>query len=302
MKGLILVLGSDGMVGSRFVELSPRQNFLHLPREVEFDITDPAQVKDVFRDYKFSCVVNFAAFTNVSEAEDQRGDKNGLCWQVNYKGVCNLVDAIGPNTHFIQISTDMVFSGSAKDPGPYSEDHETEVNENNVTWYGWSKSQAEQYIKQKLNERATIVRITYPVRAHFPQKPDFLRKALKLYDEGKLFPLLTDQQITFSFVDEIAHSLNRIIAQKKSGTFHISCPDTTTPHEIISYMLYKLRGVEKSELETTDLHELIKKTNASVVRYPKYGGLKSQFSAKALSMDFMSGKKIVDKLIEQGMG
>jgi len=124
MKNLILVTGSEGLVGSRFVEISQRKNFLHLPKEVELDITDKSEIKAVIESYNFSAVVNFAAFTNVGKAEEEKDDKEGDCWQVNVEGVRNFTEAIKPHKeriHFIQISTDMVFPGSLEDPGAYEE-------------------------------------------------------------------------------------------------------------------------------------------------------------------------------------
>ena len=50
MRTLILVIGSDGMVGSRFVELSMWRNFLYLPKETELDITDSEAVKKMIED------------------------------------------------------------------------------------------------------------------------------------------------------------------------------------------------------------------------------------------------------------
>ena len=151
MKGLILATGTDGMVGSRFVELSPRKNFLHLPSEIQMDLTDRDTLKEVFGNYNFSVVINFAAYTNVNEAEKQRGDKEANCWQVNVEGVKNLVDQINPIvTHFIQISTDMVFSGRDDNQGPYSENELPEEDAEKLTWYGYSKAEADRYVREKL--------------------------------------------------------------------------------------------------------------------------------------------------------
>ena len=93
MKGLILVTGSEGLVGSRFVELSELKDSLHLPKEVELDITDKSELKAVFRSFDFRAVVHFAAFTDVAKAEEERGDKYGDCWQVNVEGTRNILDA-----------------------------------------------------------------------------------------------------------------------------------------------------------------------------------------------------------------
>ncbi len=273
----ILVTGASGLVGSRFVELYPHPRDLLTPGLDEFDLLHP----DVYLAKNIPDVVlNFAAYTNVSEAEKQRGDKNGPCWQINVEGTKNLVSALPASTHLIHISTDMVFSGSASDPGPYSSDHQPSTNNQQLTWYGYTKAEAEKII----GDRGTIVRLIYPVRAKYAAKLDYLRKPLDLFNQGKLYPLFTDQQISITFIDEACLALQKIIDQRLSGVFHMSCPDTTTPYEIITYLLQKLgkdiSGVQKSSVDPK--------------RYTQYGGLKPSF-------DFLPWRQIVDKLIEQGI-
>lgn len=300
MKGLILATGSTGMVGSRFVELTKRKNFLHLPDEVELDITDPEAVKRIYSEYNFSAIINFAAYTSVAEAEKQRGQEDGDCWIINVEGVKNLVSVINPNkTHFIQISTDMVFPGSEEDPGPYSEDRLAETDENKLSWYGFTKAEAERIVLEKLGNKATILRLIYPVRAKFKDKLDYLRNVLKLYDEDKLYPMFTDQQVSISFVDEICVALDKIIVNNHYGVFHASTPNTASPYELYSYLLKKARGVE-DVLEATSIDKFLEKVD-NPARYPKFGGLKVEQTEKTLGIKFSTWQEIIDKLIEQGL-
>lgn len=273
----ILVTGASGLVGSKFAELYPNPPDLLTPDLDEFDLAHPGEY---LAKTTPEIVLNFAAYTNVSEAEKQRGDKSGPCWQINVEGTRNLVSALPTSARLIHISTDYVFSGSTADPGPYSADHQPETDSQKLTWYGYTKAEAEKIV----GDRGTIVRLIYPVRAKYDQKPDYLRKHLDLYNQGKLYPLFTDQQISLTFIDEACLSLQKIINQNLSGTFHISCPDTTTPYEIITYMLQKL-GKDISSVQ---------KSSVDPKRYPKFGGLKPSF-------DFSPWRQIVDKLIEQGI-
>jgi dTDP-4-dehydrorhamnose reductase len=303
MKGLILVTGSEGLVGSRFVEISERKNFLHLPKEVELDITDKSEVKAIIDSYNFTSVVHFAAFTDVAKAEEENGDKNGACWQVNVDGTRNLVDAVKPHKariHYIHISTDMVFLGRSEDPGPYKEDHVPEKDPTKLTWYGFTKAEAERVISDTLDESATILRINYPVRVHFEGKLDYIRKHLKLFDEGGLYPLFTDQQMSISFIDEVCRAIDKIIIEGKKGIYHAASSDTTTPYKLISYVLEKARGVSNVTKPIT-LREFLEKSNMLPQRYPKYGGLKVAATEQRLGLKFSSWKQIVDKLVEQGL-
>ena len=304
MKNLILVTGSEGLVGSRFVEISQRKNFLHLPKEIELDITDKSEIKAVIESYNFSAVVNFAAFTDVGKAENEKDNKKGDCWQVNVEGVRNFAEAIKPHKeriHFVQVSTDMVFSGSSEDPGAYEESHPPEADSSKLTWYGFTKSEAERIVSEVLGNSGTILRLIYPVRSNFEPKLDYLRKPLKLYDEGKLYPMFSDQQISVTFIDEACRALDKIIIEGHKGIFHASSSDTTTPYELISYLVEKVRGV-KDVVKTASLEEHLNKTGSSIYRYPKFGGLKVDETENKLGIKFSSWREIIDKLIVQGLG
>lgn len=300
MKRLILVTGSDGLVGSRFIELTNRKNFLHLPTQVEFDITQPERIREVIKDYKFSAIVNFAAYTNVSEAEKERDNRNGDCWQVNVEGVKNLVNAIDPDKiHYIQISTDMVFSGSDNDPGPYPEHHPAETDSEKLTWYGFTKAEAERYVLEQLGNKATIIRINNPVRAKYETKLDYARKPLKLYDEGKLYPLFTDQKVTVTFIDEFAKLVDKIINENITGIMHLSSSDLTSPYEFVSYLLERTRKVE-GVVKSTTIEDYWQQTQLPL-RYPKNGGLQVFVTEKILNHRFLSWREIVDELVAQGI-
>jgi len=304
MKGLILVTGSEGLVGSRFVEISERKNFLHLPKQIEFDITDKSEVKAIISSFNFSAIVNFAAYTDVGKAEEERGNENGLCWQVNVEGVRNLAEAVAPHKakiHLIHISTDMVFPGSKMDPGPYLENHPLNHDLSQLTWYGYTKAEGEKAVRDVLGEYATILRLIYPVRASFEGKLDYLRKPLSLYDEGKLYPLFPDQQVSITYIDEACKVLDKIIIDNHRGTFHASSRDTANPHQLVTYMLEKTRDL-KDSIAATTLDDFLQKSGAFAYRYPKYGGLNTDITAHKLGIKFSSWREIVDKLVAQGLG
>jgi len=290
---MILVTGASGLVGSRFIELAQDYKF-STPDLPDFDLTDKECVKKVIEEFNPEWIVNFAAFTDVNAAENQMGDKDGLVWKVNVEGVRNLVDAF-PSKKIIQISTDMVFQGNIDHPGPYAENDKTpDINEN-LTWYGWSKNQAEKII---LDHGGTVLRIIYPVRARFDQKPDYIRGALMKFGSGTMYPLFDDQQICIAFVDEVVETLKKIIDTDSSGIFHC-CSDTTTPYELITYAVGKLGG-DASKIKPASIHNfLATQTNKS--RYPVYGGLKTVKTEEKLGLHFSAWQTVVEKLIDQGL-
>lgn len=296
----VLVTGASGLVGSRFIELYGGKYDFVTPEYPQFDLTDKKSVERVVKSAKPDVVINFAAFTNVNEAENQRGDKNSPCYKINVDGVKNLVDGLPTKCHFIQISTDNVFSGNEKDPGPYDENHPVRDNEPELTWYGYTKNLGEREAIKKFGKGATILRLIYPVRAKYDLKLDYLRKPLSLFDEGKLYPIFTDQQVSITFVDEIAKALEKIIDGEFNGIFHASSRDTSTPFKLVSYMIEKVRG-KKNVVKGVSVDDFLKNVD-NPVRYPKYGGLKVENTEKKLGIKYSTWKQIIDALVTQGMG
>ncbi|KKT37357.1 MAG: DTDP-4-dehydrorhamnose reductase [Candidatus Collierbacteria bacterium GW2011_GWF2_44_15] len=289
----ILVTGANGLVGSRFIELSKNKYKFLTPDLPDFDITDVDSVYKTLLDFSPDWVINFAAFTDVNAAESQPHDESSLAWKVNVNGVENLVNAF-LSDKIIHISTDMVFSGDLSQPGPFDEYDKTQEDPLKLTWYGYTKNQAEKVI---LKHGGSILRIIYPVRAHFPQKLDYIRAALARYKEGKMYPLFYDQQIGIAFIDEISETLNQIVEQDARGIFHASS-DTTNPLDLITYTLEQLG--EEPKLEKASIVEFLK-TQPNPYRYPQFGGLRVVSTESELGVHFSTWQTVVEKLIAQGL-
>ncbi len=294
----IFVTGAAGMVGSRFVELLPKHHNALTPPINELDLTNTLALESFFKREKPDAIVHFAAFTDVGAAEKERGDKNGICWKINVEGTKNLAEAAKRHGAFmVHISTDYVFPGSKNNPGPYKENRSIGETEGELTWYGFTKAEAEREIDNILGDNAAILRIIYPVRAKFDQKLDYIRKPLSLYDQGKLYPLFTDQQISVSYIDEICSAITKIVDRKVCGIFHASTPDLTTPYELISYTLKKARGAV-NVVKPSSLDKFLE-TVDNPVRYPKFGGLKVEQTERVLRMRFSGWRELIDKVVSQ---
>jgi len=292
----VLAIGGSGMVGSRFCELAVSKFEIVSIDENTLDITDKNAVEKYFTENKFDSVINFSAYTNVSEGENDRDNKNGLAWKLNALAPGYLAEACLKNdTFFIHISTDMVFPGNKVDPGPYSEDHLIPEDSSIVTWYGYTKGLGEKTVTKILGEKACILRLIYPFRSHFDGKPDYLRKPIQLYKESKLYPLFTDQKLTTIFVDDACKILERILETGQVGVLHASCIDLASPYDHVLYALEKIEG-KKVELKTGLIEEFLK-TATSAVRYPQFGGLKTEITQEKLGMKFRTWRQMVDSFV-----
>jgi dTDP-4-dehydrorhamnose reductase len=296
MMKKVLAIGGSGMVGSRFCELASSKFDIVSIDEKTLDITDRNAVEKYFGENKFDSVVNFSAYTNVSEGENDRGNEEGLAWKLNVLAPGYLAEACLKNNIFlVHISTDMVFSGGKSDPGPYSEDHLIPEDSSVVTWYGYTKGLGEKAVKNILGEKACILRLIYPFRSHFEGKLDYLRKPIQLYKEDKLYPLFTDQKLTTIFVDDACRILERILEKGQTGILHASCTDLASPYDHVLYVLEKIEG-KGIELKTGLIEEFLK-TASSVVRYPQFGGLKTERTQEVLGMKFRTWRQMVDSFV-----
>lgn len=139
----ILVLG-DGLLGK---ELCKQTGWDCISRKKDgFDITKPytfykfftEQEQGVITYKKYDCIVNCIANT------DTYSDDKESHWNVNYKGVADLVDFCNQaGIKLVQISTDHVYVNSK----PEASEEDVPVHDNN--WYGYTKLVADAYVQLK---------------------------------------------------------------------------------------------------------------------------------------------------------
>lgn len=117
-----------------------------------------------------------------------------------------------------------------------------------------------------------------------------------LYDEGKLYPMFSDQKMTPSFIDEIAKVLYLLVEEKKTGIFHVASTIVATPYEFASYLLEKARGA-KGVVKEGSLVEFMKTPG----RTPRsiFGGLKTEITQRQLGITLMTWKEALDEFVRQ---
>lgn len=289
-----LIIGASGLMGTTFMKLVPESIGVD---EKTVDITNKNSVQKYFEENndKFDTVINFAAFTNVDAAEEQRGDENGLVWKLNVMGPENLNEACEKNNKFlIQISTDFVFEGTKENPGPYKEDAELPDFSDKLGWYGWTKNQGETKINKN---KFAVVRTAYPFRVSpFEMKKDYAHGILSLFDEGKLYPLFDDQVLTPVLIEDLVRALEKISEDKNGGIYHVVTSDTTTPFDFGTYLIEKARGV-KNAVQRGKMEEFLKAPGRTP--RPLIGGLDTKETQNKLGMMFKTWKESIDWFVEE---
>jgi len=291
-------MGGSGLIGSRFVDLVSKEKHV-VPKEEELDITDTEALGSFFKKHEgeFDTVINFAAYTDVKEAEKQRGDESGIVWIINVIGSQNVAqEAKKHNKFLMQISTDFVFPGTKELPGPYKEDTKPPEKLGDLGWYAWTKLKAEKRVGE-INKNTAIVRLGYPFRAApYKLKQDFANLILSLFDDGKLFPLFEDQIITPIFVDDAVGPLEKIAELKKPGIYHVATSDSVSYLEFGEYLIEAARG-KKGAVEGGSKEEFLKAPGR--VPSPIWGGLDTKKTQKVLGMKFRTWKESVDEFVRQ---
>ena len=177
IKKRILVVGANGMLGQRVLELySSNNDFELLATSVEdklvfenidyvqSDISNRNEIKKAIYDFCPDFIINAAAYTNVDKSESERE----LTWKINVKGVEYLSDAARVlDSHLIHISTDYIFDG--KD-GPYTENDIP----NPLGYYARTKLASENTLKIS-GSRNTILRTNVLYGTAKFSRPDFVK-------------------------------------------------------------------------------------------------------------------------------
>lgn len=222
----LLIFGGSGLVGSKFIDLNSTSFDIKAPDATEVDILDKDKISKAIEEFDPDSIINFAAYTNVEEAENQRGNKDKICFQLNANGAKNVAQAAKEfSKHLIHISTEYVFDGT-KEETPYVEEDKT----NPINWYGQTKLFGENFVLE--NEgKAAIVRISMPFSARYELKKDITRFFLEQLRMGKEVKAVEDQRITPILVDDIANALVVLLQNQAQGIYHVSATDSVTPLE-----------------------------------------------------------------------
>lgn len=253
-KPKIIGTGLSGLVGTRIVELlKDKFEFIDFSLDTGVNLLDKESLAKAFETNKDAvAVLHMAAFTDTNAAWEQRGDKSGICYQLNVEGTRSILDlAKKYNQYLIYVSTDFIFDGNQTTP--YLE---TDIP-NPIEWYGETKYLGEKVITDSDYKNYNISRITYPYRAKFDNKPDIIRKVLTKLQNGEEVKLFSDQICTYTFIDDIAQALNKFLTDKPTGIFHVVGSSSHSPYEMAK-LIAKVFNLDENLVKPSSLDEYIK--------------------------------------------
>lgn len=257
----VLIFGGGGLVGSKFLELNSSFFEIKSPFAQEVDILSKDQISKAVEDFQPDSIINFAAFTNVEEAENQKEDRDGICFQVNAIGARNVAEVTKKfDKHLVFISTEYVFDGN-KEISPYTEDDK----HNPINWYGKSKLAGERFVLES-GCNSVIVRISMPFSSHYDLKKDVARFFLEKLKKEEQIKAVKDQKITPTVTNDIVDALKILIENKSLGLYHISSRDTVTPLEFAK-IIAEVFNLNYSLINSMSLDEFNQNKNAKLLKY-----------------------------------
>lgn len=272
----VAITGANGLIGSRITELLEDDfQFIDIPQS-EVDITDKDQVSNKINSIDFDIFLHLAAYTNVDASET---DKQ-IAYKVNVEGTKNLFNIVSDKKKkFIYISTDFVFDG--KNP-PFFEDSMP----NPISYYGSTKYEGEKII----NNNAMIIRLSYPYRAIYDLKKDFVRSIIDFLKQGKILSMIEDSIITPTFIDDIVYSLKFLLKNYSSDIFHIVGADSLSPYHA-GKLIAKTFNLNESLIGITTYEKYFE----NKAKRPKYSEIKSNKNNFYKMKSFKEGLKEMKK-------
>lgn len=242
----ILVTGLGGQLANRLVKVAVGREALEvvgLARE-DFDLTNAEAMERVMTALRPDVVLNAAAYTAVDKAEEERE----LAYAVNADGVGDLAKLCARHhAHFLHISTDYVFDGSAS--APYRRDDTTAP----LGVYGASKLAGEQMALAACAE-TRVVRVAwlYDAEGH-----NFMNTMLRLGRAGKSLRVVDDQVGTPTNAAALAELMLDFAERPDwlpAGVHHFGHRGTTTWHGFAAevFRVFGVDGVDLAPCSTAE--------------------------------------------------
>lgn len=240
----ILVTGANGQLGNEMRLLAEvnKEYACFFTDVAELDICDEQAVRNFVAEHQIDIIVNCAAYTAVDKAEDNQE----LCDKLNHVAPGYLAKAIeSRGGHFIQVSTDYVFDGTAHIP--YTEEQPTCPD----SVYGITKLAGEQEA-MKYCSKTMIVRTAW-LYSTFGN--NFVKTMLRLGREKTSLGVIFDQIGTPTYARDLAVAIFAAINKGiVPGIYHFSNEGVCSWYDF-TQMIHHLAGIDSCRLKPLHTEE-----------------------------------------------
>jgi dTDP-4-dehydrorhamnose reductase len=233
----VLVTGANGLLGQKLVKLllskqgieiiatsrgNSRIKELGQAQYSSLDVTNKAEVINLFSELRPEVVIHTAAMTQVDDCELNQED----CKKANIEAVRNIIEGCrSVSAHLVHLSTDFIFDGTE---GPLRE----EALPSPVNFYGETKLEAEKLIFDSgISWSIARTVLVYGI------VPGLSRSNIILWvkdslEKEKTINVVDDQWRTPTLAEDLAQGCWLIAKNKVEGIFNISGNDMLTPYDM----------------------------------------------------------------------
>lgn len=204
---MILVTGETGQLGYELKKLLP-PGTVFLGREA-LDLADAAEPRRLFEKYRFTALVNTAAYTQVDQAEIER--EKALA--INAKAPGILSELCRKNgARFVHFSTDYVFNGESSTP--YRETDPIDP----INYYGQTKALGEKSVLDA-NPEALVLRTSWVYSQH---GKNFVKTMASLGRDRDELKVVNDQIGSPTWALDLARVTKLALETDLRGVYHYS--------------------------------------------------------------------------------
>lgn len=248
----LLITGSTGLVGSRFVELFKNTfSIVTIGRnnvDIKINLTSEEEVTKTINLSDADAVINFAAYTNVDEAEKEKGNTKGEVYILNVLLPFWLAKSCQTSgKKLYHISTDYVFDGK-QTKRPYTEE---DIPKPVDCWYSITKYEGEKKVAEGFSrdKNFAVVRVSYPYSGVYKRKLDIARAIVEKLREGQTYLGVLDQNIKPTNVDDIAQALKFLLENNATGIYHVA--GNYSPQKYITPIQFAQKIAEEMDLDAS---------------------------------------------------
>ena len=292
----ILLIGSNGQLGQEVKALAPsdisgiKYQFITLTRN-ELNLEDSIACEKIIKDEKPDWLINCAAYTNVDEAEKEKGKAqliNGIAPKVFSKELKKFSGKL------VHISTDFVFSG--KQGFPYTTDQKLEpINE-----YGRSKALGEKAVLKYLSysKNGFIIRTSWLVSA---VGKNFVNTMIRLLNERSELNVVSDQIGCITSTHSLALAIWNLIKIREENfncplIFHISDSGAASWYDI-AMAIYEMGSKIGLINNDVKIKPIKSKYYPSPAKRPSYSLLECDDSKNFLKLDSIYWRESLEKIL-----
>jgi dTDP-4-dehydrorhamnose reductase len=207
---LVVVIGASGQLGTDLVRVFEGRPVVGVDH-AECDIEVPGMVATMLSRHRPSIVINTAAFHNVDRCE-REPDR---AFAVNATAVANLASACSEaNATLVQISTDYVFDGKAREP--YAETDRADP----INVYGISKRAGE--LATLREGRHYVIRTSglYGLRGSSVKGMTFIERMITKAQAGEEITVVDDITFSPSYTLHVAAAIRAVVERAEPGIYH----------------------------------------------------------------------------------